>query len=562
MNPADSTSEEQVPWRSDVAPCIYCGQIVSRREERCPHCRASFSTAVRKASREVLGPWYYLDARNPSGRGVTFETIIKMAEKGRIRPDSVVRGPTTHQDWMYAAETPRLAKYLGMCPHCFAEAKPEEAYCSRCQLNMNTRPADVRPGIPPDLVGEPVHRAAYEAEKELARGVRPAESLAGEPLDVPGVVPRSESPAEGGAAVVAAELAARAVRKRSGREPKSWVVLALTWGTLVFLSFILVFTPALLWLTPEGWHTSILQKQDRIKSAIGLGPSAPETRPAEPAAGDTGWLNEQLRAADEAEGRREYDRAIRIYKDIVAKTGDTTLEASIQRLERKVQQEHTDRLAKLKGRLELAEKMAEAHRYDDAFAILRNIGAEDRSWLAGLGVSVEKMETTFSENQKRWLQESAQEEQLTRRLAEAARLRGEKRLKEAMEAYQRIRADFPADRIRKHVDLDRLMLDLRNEIAASLPPPAAPEPAATEKPAPQPPEPPPVRVMTPEEAAAAVAGLLKEATALEEKEKFAEALAKLEEIRGKFERKYWPEGLEERIRRVEAKKKAMEFFGM
>ncbi|HUU32154.1 MAG TPA: hypothetical protein VMY69_08660, partial [Phycisphaerae bacterium] len=186
MNPADSTSEEQVPWRSDMAPCIYCGQVVSRSEERCPYCRTSFSTAVRKASREVLGPWYYLDARNPSGRGVTFETIIKMAEKGRIRPDSVVRGPTTHQDWMYAAETPRLAKYLGMCPHCFAEAKPEEVYCSRCQLNMNTRPADVRPGIPPDLVREPVHRAAYEAEKELARGVRPAESPAGEPLDTPG----------------------------------------------------------------------------------------------------------------------------------------------------------------------------------------------------------------------------------------------------------------------------------------------------------------------------------------------------------------------------------------
>jgi len=548
MNPTVSTDKDQDPWRSDMAPCIYCGQIVSRREERCPHCRASFSTAVRKASREVLGPWYYLDARNPSGRGVTFETLIKMAEKGRIRPDSVVRSPTTHQDWMYAAETPRLAKYLGMCPHCFAEAKPEEIYCNRCQLNMNTRPADVRPGIPPDLVGEPVHRAAYEAEKELARGVRPAESLAGEPLDVPGVVPRSESPAEGGAAVVAAELAARAGRKRSGREPKSWVVLALTWGTLVFLSFILVFTPALLWLTPEGWHASILQKQDRIKSAIGLGPSAPETRPAEPAAGDTGWLNEQLRAADEAEGRREYDRAIRIYRDIVAKTGDTTLEASIQRLERKIPQEQSDRLAKLKGRLELAEKMGGERRYDDAFAILRNIGSEDRSWLAGLGVSVEKMETAIRKAQKEWLQERQKEEQLEARLVEAARWRQEGRLKEAMEAYQRIKTDFPAERIRQRINLDREMLELRDRITASLPPPA--------------PEPPPVRVVTAEEAAAAVTGLLKEATALEEGEKFGEALEKLKEVRARFERTYWPEGLEERIRRVEAKKKAMEFFGM
>ena len=558
MNPADSTSEEQVPWRSDMAPCIYCGQVVSRSEERCPYCRTSFSTAVRKASREVLGPWYYLDARNPSGRGVTFETIIKMAEKGRIRPDSVVRGPTTHQDWMYAAETPRLAKYLGMCPHCFAEAKPEEVYCSRCQLNMNTRPADVRPGIPPDLVREPMHRAAYEAEKELARTAKPsAESLAGEPLDMPGAVPRSEAPAAGGAG----EPLRRAAARHPPRRPKGWAILALTWGTLVLLALVLIFTPVLLWLTPEAWHASILYNRDRVKAVFGLGPSVSEAPAAAPSASEKGWLNERLKVADEAENQREYARAIQIYKEIIARTHDTTLEASIQRLERKVQQEHTDRLAKLKGRLELAEKMAGAQRYDDAFAILRNIGAEDRSWLAGLGVSVEKMETTFSENQKRWLQESAQEEQLTRRLAEAARLRGEKRLKEAMEAYQRIRADFPADRIREHVDLGRLMLDLRNEIAAS-PPPPAPEPAATEKPAPTAPEPPPARVMTPEEAAAAVAGLLKEATALEEREKFAEALAKLEEIREKFERKYWPEGLEERIRRVEAKKKAMEFFGM
>ena len=98
MDPTPESQGSVPDWRGDQAPCVYCGQVISRAEERCPHCRTSMSVAVRLASREIIGPWYYLDPRNLSGRGVTFEALIKMIEKGRIRHDSIVRGPTTHQD--------------------------------------------------------------------------------------------------------------------------------------------------------------------------------------------------------------------------------------------------------------------------------------------------------------------------------------------------------------------------------------------------------------------------------------------------------------------------------
>ena len=134
MSEAADSPETQPPWQAEEGPCPFCGRVIPRTSPRCTHCRTSLSLAVRKASREVQGEWFYLDARNPSGRGVDFETIVKMVEKGRIRRESVVRGPTTHQDWTYAGEAPRLAKYLGMCPHCFAEADPGETYCGHCQI--------------------------------------------------------------------------------------------------------------------------------------------------------------------------------------------------------------------------------------------------------------------------------------------------------------------------------------------------------------------------------------------------------------------------------------------
>jgi len=538
------------PWTSDKAPCVYCSQVIGRTDERCPHCKTSFSLAVRRASREVMGDWFYLDPRNPSARGVTFETLIKMIEKGRIRADSIVRGPTTQQDWLYAAEAPRLAKYLGHCPHCFAEAKPEDTYCTRCQLNMNTRLGDPRPGIPADMVRDPFHRASHEMEKQLAQSaptpqvaaVAAAASAAGaggppeppEPTKVVSTTAAAAAAAMADASPPADRASRIGVTRR--RAPRFWLVLVLTWVTLLPIGLIL-------------YYANVGGIRDRLNGR------SPETAAGtgNTQVGDE-WVNQQLTEASAAAQAKNYARAVEIYDAIIAKTGDTaTWQPRKQALlQQKAQEERKDRLAKLKERLEMAEGLASELKSDDALAVLRNIGPDDRAWLKSLGVSVEKMEGTLREDQAKAVRTKQLDEKLAADLAQADALRIAGKAADALKAYTQIASTYPADLVRKRINLDQMIQELQAKVAASavVPPttPGGTVPAPTTVP--------------PEQISTAIADLLKEEAALEKSEKFAAALAKLEEIKQKFEQKYWPESLEKRIRDVKAKKEALEFFGV
>jgi hypothetical protein len=562
MADASGGATDQPAFKGPEAPCVYCGKVIDRGADRCPHCRTSYSLAVRKASREVVGDWFYLDPRNPSGRGVTFETLIKMIEKGRIRPDSVVRGPTTHHDWMYAAEAPRLAKYLGMCPHCFAEAKPEDTYCTHCQLNMNERPAEARPGAVPDEIQDPHHKAAYEMEERLAEAAKteeepatpaPRPAPAGPPRPGParGPAQRPEPKPSAMATAAAQALAGTAVGERPSRVaaaprrsgPKLWIVLILTWVTLI---------PVLL----LGWFLPIPILHDALHAVVGAGNGGETPTPPTPDKGsqvDQQWLKEQLALADAAEQKKDYAAAIRIYERIIDRTGDASWEQRIKTLREQPVQERQERLQKLRDRLEMAEDLAAQKRYDAALAVLRNIGREDRSLLASLGIGVDNMESTIQAAKSQQAKVREQRQELAARLAAAKALREEGKLKEALAAYLAIGEAFDARMIPDTVDLAKVTTDLKAEIAkAEAAKPTDPPPETTG----QEPEPPP------SEAARAIADLMANAAALEKAEKFAEALAALEQIKEKFDKKFWPDQLEQRIREVKAKKEAIEFFGM
>jgi hypothetical protein len=567
MDQATNPPDEQAAWQSDQSPCVYCGQVISRTEERCPHCKTSFSVAVRKASREIIGPWYYLDARNPSGRGVTFEALIKMIEKGRIKADSIVRGPTTHQDWMYAAETPRLAKYLAMCPHCFAEAKPEDIYCTRCQLNMNARPAEPRPGVPADLAREPVHRAAYELEKQLAESVSPTqEALSSEPLDIPAVKPAPQ-PEPAPAPVVAAvaepvapvaeratprHVAAAAAAERQARTPAPGAAerpgrsVAASHGIGLWIGLgaaaVVVIGLVITWaVIPQDW-------KDHAASSTGT-----TGQPAKP---NEAWVNEQLKEAGQAVTNHDYPRAIQIYEAIAAKTGDSTWDARRQELEQKIIQERTDRKKKLVERLQMAENMAKSRDFDGALAVLRSIGPADRAFLAALkgsggesvGISVDAMEKAIRDDQVKYLAQKQQEEQLATALVQAGQFVTAKKYQEAVDAYTQIKAAYPADLILKiaKTDVSLIVQDLQARLAAA----KIPEPPKTPT------------GQTPEQAAGEIADLLGQAAAAEKKENFKLAIQILESIKTKYEQKYWPDTLEKRIQDAKAKQEALQFFGM
>jgi len=539
MSHSDDRSGAETPWRGDQAPCVYCGQVIARGSDRCPHCRTSFSLAVRRASREIVGPWFYLDSRNPSGRGVTFEMLIKMAEKGRLQADSIVRGPTTHQDWMYAAETPRLAKYLGLCPHCFASAKPEDTYCTSCQLNMNERPADCRPGVPADLAKPPYHPSAYEIEKELARSVpSAAEEASGGPSEATPVSAAVAAFAE--RPTPTPERAGPVLARPVARKPKMWVVFALTWATLIPLILLWVFA------VPAGWKERLFNRAPSSGTPTGPGGNAAGPN-GQPAPADP-WVNEQLKEADRAVAAGDLGRAITIYEDLVRKTGDRTWIARIQDLRVKQEQEdRRQRLTELRNRLKLAEQLAADHRYADALAILRNLAKEDRELLATINVSVLRMQAVIEEDAAKWRAEGEKRQKLAAQLEQAKKLADQGKLSEALAAYDQIAADFPAELVQEKIDINQVCGTLQARIEAASKPPTPPTP------------PPPS--MTPAEIAAAVAKLVEEANTLEKGEKFGEVLSKLEAVKN-YDRKFWPEGLENRIESIKAKKEALEFFGM
>ncbi|MCX5655261.1 MAG: hypothetical protein NTY65_11495 [Planctomycetota bacterium] len=536
MASTTNSPASQGPWTGDKAPCVYCGQVIGRTDERCPHCKVSFSPAVRRASREGMGDWFYLDSRNPSARGVTFETLIKMIEKGRIRTDSIVRGPTTQQDWTYAAEAPRLAKYLGLCPHCFAEAKPEDAYCTRCQLNMNARLGDPRPGIPAELVREPFHKAAHEMEKQLSQPEPTSQAAAA------AVFATSDTPEPSKAVTSTAAAAAAAMTEVSPaatdrvsrvavaprrRKPRLWLVLVLTWVTLLPVGLILYF------------------------ATVGTNPGPEPGTPVAP--GNDEWVTQKLGEAAAAAQAKDYGRAIAIYDEIIAKTGDaaTWVPRKQALLQQKTQQERNERLAKLKDRLEMAEGMAADQKFDDALAVLLSIGKDDRTWLASLGVSVDMMERTIREKLAKGAYLKRLDEKLGADLAQADALRTGGKPADALRAYKQIASTYPADLVRKRINIDQMMRELQAQVTAAAPtPPDGPPP------------PTPAANLPPDQVASAINDMLKESAALEKAEKFADALAKLEEIKQKFEQRYWPESLEKHIRDVKAKKEALEFFGI
>jgi len=205
------------------------------------------------------------------------------------------------------------------------------------------------------------------------------------------------------------------------------------------------------------------------------------------------------------------------------------------------QEDRRQRLAELRDRLKLAEKMASDHRFADALAILRNLAKEDRELLATINVSVLRMQAAIEEDAAKWRADGEKRQKLAAQLEQAKQLADEGKLSEALAAYDRIAADFPAELIQEKVDIHQVREDLRARIAA----------------VPKPPPP----AMTPAQIAAAVAKLVEEANTLEEGQKFGEALSKLEAIKN-YDREFWPEGLEKRIESLEAKKKALEFFNM
>ena len=125
-----------VAWHGLARPCVSCGELVRRSDTACENCGQVLSEDMLEKMRSHSGPWYVHEHVRPFP-GVSLERLIRQARRGVLQPTTIVRGPTTFHQWRFAAETPGLAKHLGVCWSCQVGVKPDWATCSACGADQN-----------------------------------------------------------------------------------------------------------------------------------------------------------------------------------------------------------------------------------------------------------------------------------------------------------------------------------------------------------------------------------------------------------------------------------------
>jgi len=112
--------------------CPFCGSVNDSEQGMCPRCTMENSAATRKATKTRIGPWYVLQTRNPAAPGMTWDTLLSFIRKGRVKPRSIVRGPTTHQLWRFAAQVKGLSREFGICYSCGSGIETSASLCPTC----------------------------------------------------------------------------------------------------------------------------------------------------------------------------------------------------------------------------------------------------------------------------------------------------------------------------------------------------------------------------------------------------------------------------------------------
>jgi hypothetical protein len=111
--------------------CPYCGET-QPAGDRCRACRGLFEPLSRQATHNAMGPWAVRDPARPHQPGCSYETLLRMIERGRLTKHSIVRGPTTKQFWTIAKRVPGVAHVLGYCHACDADVEPDAHGCPEC----------------------------------------------------------------------------------------------------------------------------------------------------------------------------------------------------------------------------------------------------------------------------------------------------------------------------------------------------------------------------------------------------------------------------------------------
>ncbi len=119
------------PNQDKLILCPYCGHP-QHGGTRCVECGGLFDALSLKATQVAMGPWFIRDKANPFRPGCAYDVVVRHARAGKIKPTTVMRGPTTRQFWAVARNVPGVAHLLGYCHNCNHHVQPGERRCPSC----------------------------------------------------------------------------------------------------------------------------------------------------------------------------------------------------------------------------------------------------------------------------------------------------------------------------------------------------------------------------------------------------------------------------------------------
>ncbi|MCW5776996.1 MAG: hypothetical protein KIS87_11200 [Phycisphaeraceae bacterium] len=114
-----------------VVLCPYCGSR-SRDPHRCESCAGYFDPLSRQATQNAMGPWFIRDDAQPFRPGCSYDTLRTLIRRGKVGPETPIRGPTTRQFWVLAKRCPAVANLFGICHACARPVEPSDRACRHC----------------------------------------------------------------------------------------------------------------------------------------------------------------------------------------------------------------------------------------------------------------------------------------------------------------------------------------------------------------------------------------------------------------------------------------------
>ena len=192
--------------------CPYCGKELHSGVSQCPECGGLLDPLSRQATQNCMGPWFIRDRDKPFQPGCNLSTLVKMVKKGRVGPDTIIRGPTTGQFWRRAAFTPGIGHLFGRCHSCGFGVSPDDMICPECKASfaapedrqdlglgmIHALPASLKSGESKPAAG--AQRRATSPTKRISEvtpvGNNPSAGKTNEPIGKPAVaVSQTATPA-------------------------------------------------------------------------------------------------------------------------------------------------------------------------------------------------------------------------------------------------------------------------------------------------------------------------------------------------------------------------------